>query len=118
MLANAAPTATDATISLLEDASHMFSASDFGFADPNDSPSNKLSHVIITALPAAGALKLGGTDVTSDRSIPAADLGNLVFTPAANANGSPYATFSFKVQDDGGTAEDGVDTSASANTSL
>ena len=45
-----------------------------------------------------------------DRS-PSADItaGNLVFTPAANANGAAYASFTFQVQDDGGTANGGVD---------
>ncbi len=35
--------------------------------------------------------------------------GQLVFTPAANANGTGYASFTFQVQDDGGTANGGVD---------
>ena len=41
----------------------------------------------------------------------AADIaaGKLVFTPAANANGAGYASFTFQVQDDGGTANGGVD---------
>ncbi len=42
--------------------------------------------------------------------------GGLVFAPAANANGNGYASLSFKVQDNGGTANGGVDTSAVANT--
>src|SRR5262249_31955047 len=42
--------------------------------------------------------------------------GKLVFTPAANANGDGYANFSFKVQDDGGTANGGVDLALTANT--
>jgi hypothetical protein len=39
----------------------------------------------------------------------------LRFTPAINANGNDYTSFSFAVQDDGGTADGGADTS-SANT--
>ena len=31
------------------------------------------------------------------------------FTPAANAWGIPYTTFTFQVQDDGGTANGGID---------
>ena len=42
--------------------------------------------------------------------------GNLVFTPAANANGDGYASFTFQVQDNGGTANGGVDIDQSANT--
>ena len=40
----------------------------------------------------------------------------LVFTPAANANGAGYASFTFQVQDDGGTANGGVDLDPSPNT--
>src|SRR6185436_2550301 len=35
---------------------------------------------------------------------------------AANANGAGYTTFTFQVQDDGGTANGGVDLDQSANT--
>ncbi|MEI7970863.1 MAG: cadherin-like domain-containing protein, partial [Betaproteobacteria bacterium] len=38
------------------------------------------------------------------------------FTPAANANGTGYASFSFQVQDDGGTANGGVDLDSTPNT--
>ena len=34
----------------------------------------------------------------------------------ANANGAGYASFDFKVQDDGGTANGGVDLDPTANT--
>src|SRR5207244_4258864 len=52
------------------------------------------------------------------KSVSAADLsaGKLVFRPAANANGAAYATFGFKVQDNGGISNSGQDTSASAAT--
>src|SRR5439155_9835447 len=40
----------------------------------------------------------------------------LVFTPTANANGTGYASFTFQVQDNGGTANSGVDLDQSANT--
>ena len=40
---NDAPAGTDTTITVLEDGSHTFAASDFGFADPNDSPGNSLA---------------------------------------------------------------------------
>ena len=42
--------------------------------------------------------------------------GNLKFTPAANANGAGYASFTFQVQDDGGTANGGVDLDPTPNT--
>src|SRR5438045_418662 len=39
-----------------------------------------------------------------------------MITPAANANGSPEASFTFQVKDNGGVANGGVDTYQSANT--
>src|SRR5207249_345156 len=42
--------------------------------------------------------------------------GKLQFTPTANANGLAYAAFTFQVQDDGGTTNDGVDLDPSAKT--
>ena len=115
---NDAPTGTNATITLAEDGSKTFAAADFGFADAADTPANTLSAVIITTLPTAGTLKLNGTDVTLNQSISAADItaGKLVFAPAANANGTGYASIGFKLQDNGGTANGGVDTSTTANT--
>ena len=37
---NDAPAGTDTTVTTLEDTAHVFSAGDFGFTDPNDSPTN------------------------------------------------------------------------------
>ena len=42
--------------------------------------------------------------------------GLLAFTPAANANGTGYASFTFQVQDDGGVANSGTDTDLTAKT--
>src|SRR5262249_27981888 len=91
---------------------------DFGFSDPNDTPANNLKAVEITTLATAGTLTDNGTAVIAGQFVPVADItGNkLVFTPAANGNGTPYASFTFQVQDDGGTANGGGDTDQSANT--
>ena len=96
----------------------MFASADFGFSDTADSPANALSAVKITTLPAAGSLTDNGVAVTAGQFISAADIagGKLMFTPAANANGAGYASFTFQVQDDGGTANGGVDLDQSANT--
>ena len=71
----------------------------------------------ITTLPAAGTLKLNGTAVTAGQYV-RADIasGLLVFQAAANGNGTSYTSFTFQVQDDGGTANGGVDLDASPNT--
>ncbi len=108
---NDSPAGADRTITTLEDTAYTFSAADFGFSDPSDSPANSLFAVKITTLPAAGALTDNGVAVTAGQFISVADItsGKLKFTPAANANGGGYASFTFQVQDDGGTANGGVD---------
>lgn len=106
---NDAPSAQDKTVSLLEDGAYTFSAADFGFSD---SDGNALQAVIITKLPAAGSLTFQGQPVTAGQSITAADLGRLVFTPAQNGNGTGYGEIKFKLQDNGGTANGGQNTSA------
>jgi VCBS repeat-containing protein len=115
---NDAPAGTNNTVGTDEDTAYVFSAADFGFSDPNDSPGNTLSAVTITTLPAAGSLTLSGVAVTAGQSISVANInaGNLVFTPAANASGAGYASFTFQVQDNGGTANGGVDLDQSPNT--
>ncbi|MXW69102.1 MAG: hypothetical protein F4Z61_03990, partial [Acidimicrobiia bacterium] len=107
--ANTAPTGADRTVTTDEDTAYTFTAADFGFSDAD--PGDTLSGVKITALESAGALALDGTDVTADQVIAKADIdaNKLTFTPAADANGSPYATFGFKVND-------GTDDSADAYT--
>ncbi|MCP5016988.1 MAG: hypothetical protein GY938_17230, partial [Ketobacter sp.] len=108
-----------------EDTDFVFDTADFGFSDPIDGDS--LANVIITTAPANGTLyndvnsngivdggeALAATDVVSAADITA---GQLKFKPAANANGTGYDSFTFQVQDDGGTANGGVDTDQSANT--
>jgi hypothetical protein len=115
---NHAPAGTDNTITTLEDTAHTFTISDFGFTDPNDSPANSLLAVEITTLPTAGTLKDNGVAVTAGQFVSATDInaGHLVFTPAADVNGTGYAHFTFQVEDDGGTANGGVNLDQSANT--
>ena len=84
-------------MTLDEDDSHTFAASEFGFSDIDVGDS--LQSIKITQLPAAGSLTLNGTAVTANQVITAADIPNLVFTPAANANGDNYASIQFKVSD-------------------
>src|SRR5439155_1589862 len=89
-----------------------------GFSDPNDTPANAFAAVTITALPAAGAVTLNRVAVTSGQSVAITDInsGLLVFAPAANANGAGYASFTFQVQDNGGTLNGGVNLDQSPNT--
>src|SRR5207247_1937314 len=59
-----------------------------------------------------------GIAVTAGQLVSVADInaGKLVFAPAANANGAGYAALTFQVEDDGGTANGGVNLDPSANT--
>jgi hypothetical protein len=114
---NDAPSGADATVSTLEDTPYVFQAADFGFTDPNDSPPDALMAVTITSLPGAGTLTLDGVDVVASDSISIADInaGKLSFAPGPDANGPAYASFTFQVQDDGGTANGGVDLDPTAH---
>ena len=108
---NDAPAGANHTVTTNEDATYTFTAADFGFSDPNDTPANSLSRVKITTLPGAGTLTNNGVAVTTGQFINVADINNglLKFTPAANANGAGYASFTFQVEDDGGTANGGFE---------
>ena len=104
--ANTAPTALNGSVTTDEDTPHTFAVGEFSFADDDG---DALESVTVVTPPAAGALALGGAAVTADQEVAAADIGQLVFTPAVNANGTGYASFTFKVSD-------GIDESDSAYT--
>jgi trimeric autotransporter adhesin len=115
---NDAPAGTSNTVTTLEDTPYTFTASNFGFSDLNDSPPNAFVAVKIVALPTAGTLTNNGAAVNAGDVIAVSDINanRLVFTPAANANGNAYASFTFKVKDDGGTSNGGVDLDVIART--
>ena len=112
---NDEPAGANNTVTINEDATYTFAASAFGFSDVNDSPANMLFAVKITTIPGAGTLLLNGNPVTALDSISLANIPNLTFTPATNANGTGYASFTFQVQDNGGVLNGGVDLDQSAN---
>ncbi|WP_414475512.1 tandem-95 repeat protein [Microvirga sp. M2] len=118
---NDAPTSTDGRVTLDEDGSYTFGASDFAFADPNDAAApNALMSVVIDSLPVRGVLKLNGIAVSAGQEIALADIigGKLVYTPGPDENGNGYASFTFRVKDDGGKADGGADTSAQHEISI
>ena len=93
-----APAAASNTLATAEDTPLPLPAAAFNFDDVGDGDS--LSAVQIVSLPSQGALTLNGAPVAPAQEIAVADLaGNLVFTPAADGNGSPYASFGFRVKD-------------------
>lgn len=104
VVSNSAPTSTDDTITINEDATYTLTTSDFGtYADTESSP---LSKIQITTLESAGDLEYSSdgttwSDVTLNQEITKTDIdaGKLRYTPANNANGDAYATIGFKVSD-------------------
>jgi VCBS repeat-containing protein len=115
---NDAPAGTSSTAIILEDNALVLNATHFGFTDPNDNPANTLMNVLITEITGAGKLMNNGIQIFAGATVSAADVadGGLKFVPNADANGAAAATISFKVQDNGGTANGGVDTDQTANT--
>jgi VCBS repeat-containing protein len=99
--ANTPPSGANETVTIAEDTSKTFGAADFGFSDPD--AGQALAAVRIDSLPGAGSLTLNGAAVAAGQLIAVANLGTLVFTPAANGNGNGYASFTFSVQDSAGS---------------
>jgi VCBS repeat-containing protein len=113
---NDAPAGADKTISATENQYYTFSAADFGFGDASDSPANSLQSVVITTLPAAGSLTLNGVAVSAGQEVTLATLSTLKFQAALDHSGTAYASFTFQVRDNGGTANGGVNLDQSPNT--
>ena len=101
---NDAPSGSNNTVTTIEDNNHVFQASEFGFNDPDTG--DALSRITVENLPTDGVLRFtnDGTnwqDVSAGGNFTKAmiDAGWLRFEPASNENGSPYASFNFKVHD-------------------
>ena len=75
-----------------------------------------MAAVRIASLPANGTLLFSGSPVNIGQIVTTTVMaGNLlVFRPNANANGAGYGNFTFQVQDNGGTANGGVDSANAA----
>ncbi len=110
-----APAGADNSVTTLEDTPYTFTVADFGFSDLDG---DALLAVHITTLPSVGSLRLDGVAVTAGQTVAVADIaaGKLRFTPAADGNGAAYTSFSFQVQDNGGTANGGADTDPTPRT--
>ena len=106
--------ATANTVTTTEDNAYNFSAADFTYSDVE---SDALVAARITNLNLAGGTLTysGGIPVVSGNTLTAAQLDTLVYTPAANASGTPLATFDFTVDDAGAgvvTAQMSIDVTA------
>ncbi|MYA68043.1 MAG: hypothetical protein F4Y22_12450, partial [Gammaproteobacteria bacterium] len=69
---NAAPTASNGTVTVDEDGTHTFAAAEFGFMDADTG--DTLASVRITTLETAGDLEVDGTDATLDQVVTKADI--------------------------------------------
>ncbi len=115
---NDAPLGANATVSGSEDDPLVFTAANFALTDPNDNPANGLLGIFVDTLPVQGVLNNNGVAVVAGQFISFADLndGGFQFIPDPNEFGPAYASFTFRVRDDGGTANGGADTDPVANT--
>lgn len=100
-------------VTLNEDSTYTFSSSTFSFSDnPGDTlpgddtlpggdsgDDGTVQAIQIVSLPTVGSFTFNGNPVTVDTIVNAADLGNLKFTPEADANGDSYASFQYKIGD-------------------
>ncbi len=91
---NDAPTTTGLMVNVTEDTPHAFAAGQFNFVDADG---DALHSLRIDTLPATGSLALSGTAVDAMDVIAAADIPNLVYTPATNATGT--VTFTYSLSD-------------------
>jgi serine-aspartate repeat-containing protein C/D/E len=98
---NDAPSGADDEVSLVSGGSFVFGTADFGFTDPVEG--NNFKSVVMTSVPASGALTLDGVAVSAGQEIQASDIaaGKLVYTAPVNGGGA--ISFDFQVRDDGGT---------------
>ena len=94
---NTAPTGANKTVTTGEDRAYTFEADDFGFDDADAT----LASVTIVTVPSAGTLALDGTAVLADGVVTKAQIDGdmLTFTPARDAHGDAYTTFTFTVND-------------------
>ncbi|MDE3735458.1 Ig-like domain-containing protein, partial [Pseudomonas resinovorans] len=110
---NDAPSSANASASVNAGNTYTFKVADFSFSDNIDAATGQthtLQSVIIEALPASGTLLLNGVAIGANTSVSANDIaqGKLTYQPGATGN---QASFQFAVQDSGGTANGGVNTS-------
>src|SRR5262249_5202750 len=98
---NDQPAGKDKTVAINEDTTYGFAAADFGFTDPADASvgqGNNFAGIIVVKAPTSGQLLLNGVTPVGDNT-PVPNVALLSFKPAANANGTGYANFTFQVKD-------------------
>ncbi len=93
---NSAPTVSDSTFIINEDARYQFTMSDFGYEDVEG---DALASIQIISLPEVGTLTLNEALVSEGQIVDAANIMQLTFSPDLDAHGEGYARFSFTAND-------------------
>ncbi len=96
--ANTPPVARASSVTTNEDAAKPFVLANFGFVDLENNIPTSIT-ISGLALASGDTLKLSGSNVSVNQLISVANIPNLVYTPAFNANGNARSSFSFKVND-------------------
>jgi uncharacterized repeat protein (TIGR01451 family) len=91
------PTGGNDAVTTPEDTTYTFQVSDFTFSDGDN---DAFAGIELAGLETAGDLEYNGGDVVAGLTY--ADVTQLTFDPALNANGEPYASFDFHVRDSSG----------------
>ncbi len=116
---NDAPTAINQRLTVSKAVPFIFTLDQFALVDAKDIPPNGLSRVQFTVLPAKGkgTLSLNGVALKVNAFVSVADIvaGKLKYALPSTAKGKGFATISFKVEDDGGTANGGKNLALAAN---
>ena len=112
---NDAPNGLNANLTVLEDAPHILSLTNFRASDVDG---NNIVSIKVSKFTGNGTLKLNADSVSAGQFIPVTDIfaGKLIFEPAPDTSGSRYARIEFQPMDDGGTANGGVDLDETAAT--
>lgn len=92
---NNLPTGDDDAVTFLEDnTATTFQTTDFTYSDGDSDP---FDGILIKSLETAGDLEYSSVDVVDETYY--STMTNLIFKPVADANGTPYATFTHQVYD-------------------
>ncbi len=102
-----APVGSDGRLAVQEDIAFVFSADDFVFTDVDG---DHLKAIVIDNIAGRGSLTLKGEAVTAGMEIAADDIAELSYLSEKDSFGNDYASLTFHLVDDGGTADGGADT--------
>jgi hypothetical protein len=116
LVGSSAPAGLDGG-AFMQGTSYTFSTGDFNFIDAGDSPPDNFTGVRIASLPAQGNLTALGSGVGVGQVISVQTIasGDLRFANAG-IESTPYASFTFQVQDDGDTTGGGSNLDPTPNT--